>query len=77
MKRAVVAAFAVPKALPLVVGAQQAGKVYKVGLLANLPPPPDPVSTVFLDAFRDGLKDAGFVEGKNQAHVYRPSRTLE
>jgi putative ABC transport system substrate-binding protein len=38
-----------------------------VGILANLPPPPAPVSVEFLRAFRDGLRDAGFVEGSNLA----------
>ena len=45
--------------------AQQTGKVYRVGLLANLPPPPDAVAAGFLDAVRLGLQEGGYVEGRN------------
>ena len=36
-------------------------------MLANLPLPPAPVSVEFLAAFKEGLKEAGFVEGSNLA----------
>jgi putative ABC transport system substrate-binding protein len=40
--------------------AQQAGKVYRIGYLANTPPPP-PV----WEAFLRGLREFGWVEGQN------------
>src|SRR5215470_11667218 len=46
-------------ALPIDVEAQQAGKVYRIGWLA---PASLPTS---LDAFRDGLRAFGYVEGNN------------
>jgi putative ABC transport system substrate-binding protein len=39
--------------------------VARLGVLANLPPPPASVTAGFLAALRDGLKEAGFVEGTN------------
>jgi putative ABC transport system substrate-binding protein len=50
----------------LVADAQPAGKVYRIGFLApNVPSP------VALDAFRDGLRQAGWVEGRNVVIDYR------
>jgi putative ABC transport system substrate-binding protein len=44
------------------VRAQQAGKIYRVGFLANDPAiPTQPVGQAFLD----GLREDGFIEGKN------------
>ncbi|MGH2362290.1 MAG: ABC transporter substrate-binding protein, partial [bacterium] len=54
-------------AAPLAAGAQQAGKVYRVGFLWDSP-------AAFLDAieaFRRGLRDLGWVEGQNIAIEYR------
>jgi putative ABC transport system substrate-binding protein len=51
--------------VPLFSGAQSTPPVARVGVLANLPAPPAPVSVDFLRAFREGLKEAGFVEGSN------------
>ena len=49
-------------AWPLVTRAQQAGKVYRIGFLANDPTiPTQPAGQAFLD----GLRENGFVEGKN------------
>jgi putative tryptophan/tyrosine transport system substrate-binding protein len=49
-------------ARPLSAGAQQAGKVYRIGFLANDPAiPTQPAGQAFLD----GLRESGFVEGKN------------
>src|SRR5713226_5626766 len=55
-------------ALPLAAEAQQAGKVYRIGFLGN--------STAALEAnlvgpFREGLRDLGYVEGRNILIEYR------
>jgi putative tryptophan/tyrosine transport system substrate-binding protein len=52
-------------ATPLAAGAQPAPELARVGILANLPPPPAPVTVAFLSAFREGLKESGFIEGSN------------
>ena len=52
---------------PLAAEAQQAGKVYRVGFLWDSP-------AAFLDAieaFRQGLRDLGYVEGRNLTIEYR------
>jgi ABC-type uncharacterized transport system substrate-binding protein len=43
---------------------QQPAKVYRIGYL-NINPPSDEVSSADLDAFRQGLRDLGYVEGRN------------
>jgi len=49
-------------AWPLAARAQQAGKLYRIGFLANDPTiPTQPAGRAFLD----GLRDSGFIEGKN------------
>src|SRR6202158_4210460 len=55
-------------AAPLAAEAQPAGKVYRVGFLGN--------STAALEAnlvgpFREGLRDLGYVEGRNIVVEYR------
>ena len=55
-------------AAPLAAEAQQAGKVYRIGFLGN--------STEALEAnlvgpFREGLRDLGYVEGRNVLIEYR------
>jgi putative ABC transport system substrate-binding protein len=52
-------------AAPPTVEAQAANPIVRLGILANLPPPPAPVSVSFLDALREGLKEAGSLEGSN------------
>ena len=52
---------------PLAAEAQQAGKVPQIGWLGN-----DPVSSTPLrEAFRQGLRDHGYVEGRNLVIEYR------
>jgi putative ABC transport system substrate-binding protein len=47
---------------PLAAGAQQSGKIYRIGFLANDPTiPMQPAGQAFLD----GLRESGFIEGKN------------
>ena len=57
-------------AAPLAAGAQQAGKVYRIGMLETR-------STVLnaanIDAFREGLRELGYTEGQNLAIAYRSS----
>jgi hypothetical protein len=49
-------------AWPLAARAQQPGKIYRIGFLANDPAiPTQPVGQAFLD----GLREDGFIEGKN------------
>ena len=49
--------------------AQQAPKVYQVGFLSPGFPRPDHAPPV--DAFRQGLRDLGYVEGQNLVIAYR------
>jgi putative ABC transport system substrate-binding protein len=49
-------------AWPLAARAQQAGKAYRIGFLAN---DPTILTTPAGAAFRDGLRQGGFVEGDN------------
>jgi putative ABC transport system substrate-binding protein len=51
-------------AAPLAVEAQQAGRVYRIGVLANEPSP-------MWEAFRQRLKELGYVEGQNIVFEYR------
>ena len=49
-------------AWPLAARAQQPGKIYRIGFLANDPTiPTEPAG----QAFRDGLRESGFIEGQN------------
>jgi len=49
-------------AWPFAARAQQAGKIYRIGFLANDPAiPAQPAG----QAFVDGLRESGFIEGKN------------
>jgi putative tryptophan/tyrosine transport system substrate-binding protein len=52
---------------PLVVSAQQAGKVYRIGFLWDSPA----VWPHALEGFRRGLRDLGWVEGRNITIEYR------
>ena len=53
---------------PLAAGAEQTGKVPKIGLIRNQTPS---ASTSAIDAFRQGLREFGYVEGKNILIEYR------
>ena len=53
--------------MPLAAGAQQAGKVYRVGFLWDSPA----VWPHALEGFRQGLRDLGWVEGRNIVVEYR------
>src|SRR6266542_3983897 len=52
---------------PLVIEAQQTGKVSRIGFLFYGSPGPSPE----LDAFRQGLRELGYIEGQNIAIEYR------
>ena len=55
---------------PTVVHAQRPNEIYKVGLLGNSKLD-TPESIAGWDAFRSGLRDRGWVEGRNLVFVYR------
>ena len=55
---------------PLAAEAQQKGKVYRIGLLS--------IATVtYIDAFRQGLRDLGYVEGRTIVIEYREAQSYE
>ena len=58
-------------ARPLDVEAQQTGKMYRIGFLQTVPDTP---RTNFLEVFRQGLRDLGYVEGQNIVIEHRVSR---
>ncbi len=55
---------------PLAAQAQQAGKVYRIGFLANSPPTIPGIARN-LEAFRKGLSERGWAEGQNIVIEYR------
>jgi putative ABC transport system substrate-binding protein len=55
--------------LPLTAEAQQALRVYRIGWLSAGPPPSTP--TAQMQAFQQGLRDLGYVEGQNLVIEYR------
>jgi putative ABC transport system substrate-binding protein len=63
----VVGTGAVLLAVPLAAQAQQAEKVSRIGFLFYGAPGPSPE----LDAFRQGLRDLGYIEGQNITIEYR------
>ena len=55
--------------LPFTAEAQQAMRVYRIGWLSAGPPPPEP--TFGMQAFQQGLRDLGYIEGQNLVMEYR------
>ena len=55
-------------AAPLAVRAQRVGKVYRIGILETIPAARNAAN---LDALRKGLRDVGYVEGRNLVIEYR------
>jgi len=55
-------------AVPLAAPAQQVGKVYRVGILETIPASQNAAK---LDALRKGLRDLGYIEGRNLIIEYR------
>ncbi|MGA8173184.1 MAG: ABC transporter substrate-binding protein [Pseudolabrys sp.] len=53
-------------AWPLIAGAQQTSKLHRIGILSPELPPPG-----FLEAFRQGLSELGYVEGQDIAFEVR------
>jgi putative ABC transport system substrate-binding protein len=62
-RRAFVTGLGAVLAARLAVQAQQAGKVYRVGVLTNKAS--DPAETRLWQAFRSGLRERGWIEGQN------------
>jgi putative ABC transport system substrate-binding protein len=55
-------------AAPLAARAQQVGKIYRIGLLETIPATQNAAN---LDSLRKGLRDLGYVEGRNLIIEYR------
>ena len=55
-------------AWPVAVSAQQAGKVWRIGVLETIPAERNAAN---YDALRQGLRDLGYIEGRNLAIEYR------
>jgi len=53
---------------PLLAGAQQTGRVYRIGVLETLSAT---LNATNLDAFRQGLRELGYVEGRDFVIEYR------
>ena len=50
--------------------AQQLGKMYRIGVLTNVPPTAPEASRLW-EAFQQGLRERGWVEGQNIVIEYR------
>ena len=67
-RRCILAGLLLAIAAPFAAEAQQAGKVYRIGYLGNtLPNTPG----AFHEAFRQGLRERGWVEGRNVVIEWR------
>jgi putative ABC transport system substrate-binding protein len=58
---------------PLAAGAQQAAKLYHIGMLWTLSPE-HPLRHATFNAFQQGLSEHGYVEGRNIAFAHRYAR---
>jgi putative ABC transport system substrate-binding protein len=58
---------------PLVADAQQAKKVNRIGILLTAAPEL-PLTRALLDAFKNGLRELGYVEGRNIIIEYRSAQ---
>jgi putative ABC transport system substrate-binding protein len=67
-RRQVVIGAAALLATPIAAHGQQSGKVHRIGFLGSTSPKSH---GAFVDAFRDGLRERGYVEGKNVVIEYR------
>jgi putative ABC transport system substrate-binding protein len=67
-RRAFIGALAGGLAAPLAAGAQQPAKVARIGFLGTGSPA---VTAIQLEAFRQGLRDLGYAEGRNIVIEYR------
>src|SRR5260370_25169977 len=56
---------------PLAAEARRAGKVYRIGLLGNPPLPESSPDAPGWGTLRQGMKELGYVEGKNIVFEYR------
>ena len=56
--------------VPLAAEAQEAGKVYRIAYVSNSPPN-TPESSRLYEAFRQGLRERGWVEGRNAVIEWR------
>jgi len=66
--KVVVAVALVCMSVPLAAGAQQPGKLYRIGMLEAIPAAKNAAN---LDALRKGLRELGYVEGRNLIIEYR------
>jgi len=67
-RRQVVVGVATLLAVPAPARGQSAGKLYRIGVLGTTSPK---AHGAFVDAFREGLRERGYVEGKTVALEYR------
>jgi putative ABC transport system substrate-binding protein len=67
-RRAFIVGSVTALAAPLAAGAQPAGKVYRIGILETIPAAQNAAN---LDGLRKGLRDLGYVEGRNLVIEYR------
>ena len=66
-RAAFIAAMALASIAPLSTLAQQRGKLFRIGVLS----PAQQTSTKSFDAFREGLRELGYIEGENITIEYR------
>jgi putative ABC transport system substrate-binding protein len=57
---------------PLAAEAQQGGKVWRIGVVGSAPESPE--QQHMWDAWRQGLRDLGYLEGRNIAIEWRSAR---